>query len=144
MPNEYIYQPCEGVNPETMKPNGNWHFCCVTTDKRGQPLIYPIGYCRSRKCTHKTPQEAADCFRLNEIENDTHTFTGEDFVNSKGEIIKGREVFNQCRVCGVYCKTYCQVGIELHEFYLCEKHMNEKELKKLVPEYKVNYITKQQ
>ena len=132
--------PCEGVDPATMKPNGNWHFCCVTTSKMNRPLIYPIGYCRKNKCVHKTAQEANDCYRTYELEHEVKIFTGEDIALASGEVLKGRNEYAQCRHCGLPTKQYCHVGVMETEYYMCADHMQKKYLEKLHPRYEVNFI----
>lgn len=139
---EYEYKPCEGVDPVTMKPNGNWHFCCITTSKMGQPLIFPLGYCRKDHCVHKTAQEAADCYRKYELDHDIKKYTGEDFTLPNGEVAKGRNEYSQCRCCGRPCKSFVKVGLMEVEYYLCEEHLNREEVDKLHPQYTVNAQTK--
>lgn len=134
------YRPCEGVNPDTLKPNGNWHYCCITTSTRGQQLVYPIGYCRKNKCVHKTPEEAALCFHKYECEIDARFFTGEDTMLPDGKIMKGREVEGKCLISGEPCKSYCVVGLENKEYYLCREHATTENLKKLHPVYKINFV----
>lgn len=45
-------------------PSGTWRFA-VTRDE----VTYAVGYCMSRRCRHKTPEEASDCYRATSRKN---------------------------------------------------------------------------
>lgn len=50
------YQPLELKSQDGH--SGEWQMTC-TNDNR----TWPVGYCAERKCKHKSPQEASDCYR---------------------------------------------------------------------------------
>lgn len=51
------YRPRQLRNPDG-KPSGIWHFTCMNDG-----FIWPIGYCAKKKCRHKTPLAASNCYR---------------------------------------------------------------------------------
>lgn len=133
--NEYLYLPIEIVNEETLKPTGTYRYGCVTNDKLGRQIIFPLGYCRKDKCIHKTKQEAMDCFRKYELDHDVRGYSGEDFNSPDGKVIEGRNKLDKCVICGTECKSYIQVGIRNIEYYLCEKHLDRESFEKIYPFY---------
>ena len=69
IPGINYYMACQLNDPKTKEPCGIWHFCVVNGD-----IVYPVGRCRDNNkpggdpCTHKTEDEARDCYRSWELE----------------------------------------------------------------------------